>query len=178
MRSKVSPTLDVDTCSDMLNKLERERARIDEAGGDRQKLSDHGINFAVTAWHLTDWVWRDMKSMYSLKAKIAKAVGLSPQNLGLGEFQQYVCAECADMVYCQAIGTASKHVGADPKLLGQGNYQKNIASDFSLTATTSVSFGSFWVLKIIDGGDRLQALPIFDNVLTFWTKFIYSNKIN
>ena len=47
-----------------------------EAGGDREKLSDHGINFAVTAWHLTDWVWRDIKGRHKLKTRIATAVGV------------------------------------------------------------------------------------------------------
>jgi hypothetical protein len=162
----------------MRQKLERERARIAEAGGNRQKLSDHGINFAVTAWHLTDWLWRGMKTMHALKAKIARAIGLPPQSLGLDDFQKYVYAQCGELIYCQVIATASKHVGADRKLLNQGHYQRNIASGLSLTATMHVTFGTSWVLKIIDGSDRLPALSIFDAVLTFWTDFIHSNKID
>jgi hypothetical protein len=170
-------SFDVKTCRGMLNKLERERERIDEAGGDREKLSDHGINFAVTAWHLTDWVWRDMKPMHELRARIAKAAGVPPQTFELTDFQRHVCAQCQEMVFCQAICTASKHVSADPKTLGQGNYLKTIASDFSLPATPVSGLGTVWVLKIIDGDERRPAEPIFDAVLRFWKQFIFNNKV-
>jgi hypothetical protein len=50
-------TFDIESSRDMRNKLEREFERI-QAAGSRENLSDHGVNFAVTAWHVTDWLSR------------------------------------------------------------------------------------------------------------------------
>src|SRR5262249_27920023 len=54
-----------DTCDqssrDMLEKLRRE---IDRLAGSiiRQDIVDNGLNAAMTAWHLTDWVWKKFKA--------------------------------------------------------------------------------------------------------------------
>src|SRR6516162_6062281 len=51
-------TLAMNSSRDMLEKLRRE---IDRLAGSiiRQEIVDHGLNAAMTAWHLTDWVWRE-----------------------------------------------------------------------------------------------------------------------
>ena len=45
---------------DMLEKLRRE---IDRLAGSiiRQEIVDHGLNAAMTAWHLTDWAWKEIQ---------------------------------------------------------------------------------------------------------------------
>src|SRR5262249_17111340 len=54
-------TLAINSSRDMLEKLSRE---IDRLAGSiiRQHIVDHGLNAAMTAWHLTDWVWREIHS--------------------------------------------------------------------------------------------------------------------
>ena len=53
-------TLAINSSRDMLEKLRRE---IDHLAGSiiRQEIVDHGLNAAMTAWHLTDWVWREIQ---------------------------------------------------------------------------------------------------------------------
>src|SRR5215467_5450225 len=54
-------TLAMNSSRDMLEKLRRE---IDRLAGSiiRQEIVDHGLNAAMTAWHLTDWVWREIQN--------------------------------------------------------------------------------------------------------------------
>ena len=46
------------TPADLLEKLSREIERFRQ---DEQNQSDHAFNFAVTAWHITDWVYKDTR---------------------------------------------------------------------------------------------------------------------
>ena len=57
---------------DMLEKLRRE---IDRLAGSiiRQEIVDHGLNAAMTAWHLTDWAWREIQGSTRLPTLIAGA---------------------------------------------------------------------------------------------------------
>jgi hypothetical protein len=53
-------TLAINSSRDMLEKLRRE---IDRLAGSiiRQDIVDNGLNAAMTAWHLTDWVWKEIQ---------------------------------------------------------------------------------------------------------------------
>ncbi len=45
---------------DIFRKLYREKQRFEKAGSDnegRKNQVDAAVNFAITAWHMTDWVW-------------------------------------------------------------------------------------------------------------------------
>ena len=56
LEPRVAPpeTFALDSSRDMLEKLKREIERL--AGSIiRQEVVDHGLNAAMTAWHLTDW---------------------------------------------------------------------------------------------------------------------------
>ena len=48
----------IKTCGHMANKLHRELDRLCQLASDPDNPSDHAINFALTAWHMTEWVWR------------------------------------------------------------------------------------------------------------------------
>ena len=42
--------------------LERFKASISTDASDLENQSDHAFNFVITAWHLTDWAWREYSS--------------------------------------------------------------------------------------------------------------------
>ena len=65
----MAKTPDLDNCRDMLRKLERELGRLNAATS-RDDQSDHAANFALTAWHLADWVFHSPR-FAELKASIA-----------------------------------------------------------------------------------------------------------
>jgi hypothetical protein len=55
-------TFAFESCRDMLNKLEREIDRYTRVDGkDVDAMKDLAFNIAVTAWHLCDWAFMDLK---------------------------------------------------------------------------------------------------------------------
>jgi hypothetical protein len=55
-------TFAFESCRDMLCKLEREVERYASVDGKHvDEMKDLAFNIAVTAWHLCDWVFMDMK---------------------------------------------------------------------------------------------------------------------
>src|SRR5437899_1846509 len=53
-------TFAINSSRDLLEKLKREIERL--AGSIiRQEVVDHGLNAAMTAWHLTDWTWGEIQ---------------------------------------------------------------------------------------------------------------------
>src|SRR5437763_4793646 len=60
-------TFGINSSRDMLEKLKREIERL--AGSiTRQEVVDHGLNAAMTAWHLTDWTWKEIKDSPRLRS--------------------------------------------------------------------------------------------------------------
>ncbi len=105
-----SATFDLVSCRDLLDKLQREIMRIEKAAG-RPDVCDHGTNAALTAWHLTDWVWADVKNNLPIRSAIAKQAGRAANDFDVREFQDYVAGGCKYLQICRIIATASKHVG-------------------------------------------------------------------
>jgi hypothetical protein len=60
-------TFAINSSRDMLEKLKREIERL--AGSIiRQEVVDHGLNAAMTAWHLTDWTWKEIRNSPRLRS--------------------------------------------------------------------------------------------------------------
>ena len=93
-------TLAMNSSRDMLEKLRRE---IDRLAGSiiRQEIVDHGLNAAMTAWHLTDWVWREIQGSTRRPTLTAKAGAPIRE---LKQFQELVKRNCAELAYCEDIG--------------------------------------------------------------------------
>lgn len=63
----------------------------------------HAFNCAVTAWHVTDWLWQDI----SLELKNKK------QWKRIQDFQRDVRKECPALALCYEVGRGSKHCLVD-----------------------------------------------------------------
>jgi len=79
-------TFAINSSRDMLEKLRREieclaRSII------RQEVVDHGLNAAMTAWHLTDWTWKEIKDSPRLRS-LATRAGTPIRELK--QFQEFV----------------------------------------------------------------------------------------
>src|SRR5262249_57542595 len=98
-------TLAMNSSRDMLEKLRRE---IDRLAGSiiRQEIVDHGLNAAMTAWHLTDWVWREIQGSTRRSTLTAKAGAPIRE---LKQFQELVKRNCAELAYCEDIAISTKH---------------------------------------------------------------------
>ena len=98
-------TLAINSSRDMLEKLRRE---IDRLAGSiiRQEIVDHGLNAAMTAWHLTDWVWREIQASTRRPTLTARAGAPIRE---LKQFQELVKRNCAELAYCEGIAISTKH---------------------------------------------------------------------
>src|SRR5262245_40371143 len=69
-------TLAINSSRDMLEKLRRE---IDRLAGSiiRQEIVDHGLNAAMTAWHLTEWTWREIQGSFPRIRSLTEKAGTS-----------------------------------------------------------------------------------------------------
>ena len=181
----------VTTPCDMLAKLQRELGRVASASFVRQDLVDHATNCALTAWHITDWVWQcrfasDSKARQDLEASCIDLRSSKREN----RFRECVTRMCPQLVLCQDIANGFKHVIAesnDPTTPG--------VVDVTASATTApsgpftlgvdglggaglggpcyVAGGQMCRLKITrqDGTTR-DAIEVFNAVAAFWAEFV------
>src|SRR5215510_11821504 len=98
-------TLAMQSSRDMLEKLRRE---IDRLAGSivRQDIVDNGLNAAMTAWHLTDWVWREIQGSTRRPTLTARAGAPIRE---FKQFQELVKRNCAELAYCEDLAISTKH---------------------------------------------------------------------
>src|SRR5262249_56186091 len=89
-------TFAINSSRDMLEKLKRE---IEQLAGSiiRQEVMDHGLNAAMTAWHLTDWTWREIQG--SIPRLRSLTVSAATPITELNHFQQFVKNHSAELPY-------------------------------------------------------------------------------
>lgn len=97
-------TYGLTSCMEIWAKLQREYGRFLEARNDRANLSDHAINFAVTAWHICDWCW---KLYFERDRQLCEAHGIH----SLGDLQKYLRKVFPEITYLEVIASAAKHGG-------------------------------------------------------------------
>ena len=175
-------TLAMQSSRDMLEKLGRE---IDRLAGSiiRQEIVDHGLNAAMTAWHLTDWAWREIQGSTRLPTLTASA--WAPIR-DLKQFQELVKRNCAELAYCEGIAISTKHF-AFSKLpvfstkvterfkIGQVPISKDgVATPHQFSPigeniTYTAQAAELW---ITDGRPLTPAAEILENAYQWWRKFI------
>jgi len=175
-------TLAMQSSRDMLEKLRRE---IDRLAGSiiRQEIVDHGLNAAMTAWHLTDWAWREIQGSTRLPTLTASA-GAPIRDLK--QFQELVKRNCAELAYCEGIAISTKHF-AFSKLpvfstkvterfkIGQVPISKDgVATPHQFSPigeniTYTAQAAELW---ITDGRSLTPAAEILENAYQWWRKFI------
>lgn len=172
-----SQTFALEDCRDLLRKLEWELAGLKaERSADLDALAFRTFNTAVTAWHLSDWVYESMTS--DQRHEIEAEWGLPEDNRAA--FQNAVRERCRALAVCRAVATASKHVEVTRGL------------DASISTTASAATSSViagigdavvdekgdrvtvisWRLKVEDGGRWRPFLEVAEEALIFWTGFI------
>src|SRR5438128_2722729 len=95
----------IDSSRDILEKLKREIERL--AGAIiRQEIVDHGLNAAMTAWHLTDWTWREIQDS-TPRLRLTERAGRPIRELK--QFQEFVKRNCSELAYCEGIVVSTRH---------------------------------------------------------------------
>ena len=160
-------TFALENCRDLLRKLEREIERFGAERNNVEARIDHAFNIVVTAWHLCDWVFADLRPEQKVKLQI----------YNLSEMQARA-RKCRALQLCRQAATASKHwkVSDYP--------DPNVAVIVTANAIGGVPtklpplyIAPSWYLYFVDGPDLQEAEQVFDLALEFWTHFIYHNGI-
>ena len=175
-------TLAMQSSRDMLEKLRRE---IDRLAGSilRQEIVDHGLNAAMTAWHLTDWAWREIQGSTRLPTLTARAGAPIRE---LKQFQELVKRNCAELAYCEGIAISTKHfafsklpvfstkvterfkIGPVP-ISKVGVATLHQFSPIGENITYTAQAAELW---ITDGRSLTPAAEILENAYQWWRKFI------
>ena len=177
-----SKTLAMQSSRDMLEKLRRE---IDRSAGSiiRQEIVDHGLNAAMTAWHLTDWAWREIQGSTRLPTLTASA--WAPIR-DLKQFQELVKRNCAELAYCEGIAVSTRHFAfskfpvfstkvAERFKIGPVPISKDSVatlhqfSPIGENITYTAQAAELW---ITDGRPLTPAAEILENAYQWWRKFI------
>jgi hypothetical protein len=174
-------TLAMQSSRDMLEKLRRE---IDRLAGSiiRQDIVDNGLNAAMTAWHLTDWVWREIQGS-TRRPTLTARTGAPIRELK--QFQELVKRNCAELAYCEDIAISTKHftfsklpvfstkvterfkINPDP--IGKdGGATRHQFSPTGETVTYTAQAAELW---ITDGRSLTPAAEVLEHAFQWWRKF-------
>src|ERR1700683_2706025 len=135
------------------------------------------FNTAVTAWHISDWLWQ---SSVDTRAILKKRFGISAKetaagmNKGLRRFQDAVVEECRALYVCREIANGSKHMrksNPDPTIKAMAKW------DPAVEAVGLAKPGDLVMsLTIADGGDERDAVLWFIDALGFWERLMAAEK--
>ena len=164
----MSITFALDKPQDMLAKARREQARLSDAlrTHDRTSIADTLFNFAVTAYHVKDWLKQSASASYSPS-----------------QVEEYIEADkCLRL--CREICNASKH----QRLKTVPNDARDIT--FSATGTFTIAsidpndvklelktIPSFTVKVVAFDGSRYEANEFASHVIRAWEEFFTQWKI-
>jgi hypothetical protein len=176
-------TLAINSSRDMLEKLKREIERL--AGSIiRQEIVDHGLNATMTAWHLTEWTWREIQGSIPRFRSFTEKAGTSIRELK--QFQEFVKRDCAELAYCEGVSISTKHftfsklpvfstkvterfrINPDP--IGKDGAATR--HQFSPTGETVSYTAQACELWITDGRSLTSAAEVLEDAFQWWRKFI------
>jgi hypothetical protein len=179
------------SCRDMRDKLERELGRLASATN-RDDLIDHGINAALTAWHLTDWAWVDLGHRPELRAQLSREARVNAGSFSLDDFRRLVVRLCPDLAYCRIVTNDAKHLGSDrhtddpgfttavaPAEVTWVNAKGEPVRWVNAQGEPVTWTSEAWDLVITqDDGTRRRAVDVLGRALNWWTEFIYGHAID
>jgi hypothetical protein len=187
-RKRSNPrTLQFRTAADFLQKLSREITRVSDAN-ETADVIDHATNAAMTAWHLTDWVWHDIgrdkaADPFRLIAKIAGEPIRS-----LEDFQRFVRKNSMDVLYCESIAVSTKHFGSSgPEFSSQIQQRTEDTRDIQKTTALQFSFGPLGTevrhtrtvaeLVLIEDDAKRPVLKILTGAREWWSDLLRKIKL-
>ncbi|SRR6266487_708322 len=146
----MSLTYGMKTPRDMLAKLQRERARLDN-----EVSGDNLFNFVVTAYHIIDWIKNDPSVPTPVKTDVQSMYS-----------NTYVAV-------CRDLANASKHFALDK------NYKGSVTAKTSATGGYGVGrygkggygIGEQSIVVVLTDGQRFDALELAQKVLDAWGAF-------
>jgi hypothetical protein len=154
---KAQKTFELHDSRDMLEKLQWELDNLFlRQRHDIKVCQYHAFNCAVTAWHVTDWLWHDMSSALRSALQLNR----------FEDFQAYVCKACPALNLCRQIANGSKHCLVERK------------PDPTISAVISDGEGNDYGNPVIVEGDiRHMADEVFYKALFWFKVFVQDSNI-
>ena len=174
--SKGPPTFGIKTSRDMLRKLHWELDQLaNTEDHDDQTAAYHCFNAAVTAWHLHEWIWLEIKRDDKLRARLAREAGVPPQKFKKhhwAEFMQKRHPFYEVLRYCKIIATASKHAGVELTDEDPMDLEVYASARSTLPDSPGSNFETSWRWKIRIGDKVLPAEFVLESAGHIWREFI------
>lgn len=177
-------TFELKTSRDVLEKLRRELSRLSKSA-DRDDVIDHGTNAAMTAWHLVDWIWREIKASPDLQKKVSQITGIPSKNLSLDALREFAKKACPAIKYCESIAISTKHLGCPegPNFeTGISSEKREVADSKSMTAALEFEFGPLGTamrvteiashIFVIENDKRTPAAQLLRKTYDWWKHFL------
>ena len=153
---------------DVFRKLWREKRRFQSAGSTNEGRADQVdaiLNFAITAWHMTDWVWKRHEN------KMRDEFQVNNQK----EFSVAMAQCCPELAVCDVLANAAKHGGIAWDTKDRPNVETVLvassATDLGLALVAHQSAVE-WSLKVNIDGNSHDPYDFLNGVFMFWHKFI------
>jgi hypothetical protein len=155
---------------DIFRKVYREKRRFERAQSDPEGMSDQvdaAINFAITAWHVTDWVWAQHEGRLREHFHVNS----------IRDFQAEIRRRCPGLAVCDVIANAAKHGGVAHARNDRPDIEtiliaQPLAKDADGIETVVILNQHRWSLMI-----EVDTLPhnpheLFNRIFLFWHRFI------
>ena len=137
------------------------------------------FNAAVTAWHITDWLWESraetralLKKRFGFEFNEWSNKGLSK---GLNNFKDTVAKECRTLHICREIANGSKHMrrrNSDPAIKALAEWHP------AIEAAGHVRVGDLVLaLSIFDGDTKWDAVRLFIEAAGYWENLLREEKL-
>ena len=157
---------DLQTPLDLLGKLGRELRAFQQ---DAERQSDHAYNFAITAWHLTDWLWQYDKAQ---NPGAEKWFGCASRR----SFQAKICKQSPDIKICNELAIGSKHFHVEKRKKVVESAEISAGPSFilnvSLLDVDRLGPGPVPVLKVrMVDGTSVKSAKVFNGAMKFWFGF-------
>jgi hypothetical protein len=149
----VRQTFAVENARDMTEKLWWEIGAYQKETDLQPKLW-RAFNCAVTAWHVSDWLWRERRDAGLFQGDVMK-------------FQAMMQDRSRDLRFCKHIATASKHAGVrKPDLTIQVDVRAKDTPE--QVPFAEIDHTQHWEIVISDSSGEYDALEVFFKAQEFW----------
>jgi hypothetical protein len=137
------------------------------------------FNTAVTAWHITDWLWESRESTRALMKKRFKfdynEWSFRGRNTGFDRFQKAIVKECRPLYICREIANASKHMRrrkSDTNIKAVAQWHPGI-ENFGHAKVGDLVMS----LNIFDGEVQHDAQKLFIDAAGYWENLLRAENL-
>lgn len=165
------------TAQDAFRKMHREKVRFEKAEneGARREQIDFAINFAATAWHMTDWVWGCHED--SVRRHFCLPLEDWNAHTGLREFQRLMRTSSKGLAACDIIANAAKHGGVAQMKHGRPEFETLLVAyavegEPGAVELVAALTERAWSLEVMIDGRVHHPRVLFNEVFMLWFRFL------